>query len=1024
MSFYRHALWSAAAVITVMTASAEVRAQAGEATLSGKVLDASTKAPVPDVVVTITSPAVQGEQTVVTDAEGYYRAQGLPPGKYSIRLDKEQYKPYARGDIELRADVTIRVDAELLPEGLKEEIVVVATPPTVDVGSSNTGMSISSDFAKRVPLVNPGSATSGAVRSYEAVAQATPQASGDTYGTSINGTTSPENNFQVDGLSRNNAGFGVNGARLSIEFVKEVNVLTGGYMPEYGAAGGGILSAVTKSGSNDYHGSGWFYLTPGALEGDRKLVSAYGQTVKTTRQLSNIFDLGADVGGPIVKDKLWFYTGFIYARTQYNLEKVIQNSNSGPLNDTTKNYGSGREDIQVFGKLTWGIDKNNKLSVTGYALPSQSGGSNRIQIDPLLGVPGVGNVAGSPDSLFNEVSTNTFSLQGDWDTNTSTKKVLLKTTVGWMHQTENTYANDGSAIGDRTGLATIPGVVWRRNTPGYHSITDFEPVGAGECDAAGTTSAVLCPAKSYSSGGPGFLSLRTFDRYQLRSVLTVLGELAGHHVIKTGVEGDFNQYVSQRGYSGGTVLRESPSGTSFSDYRNYSYLTAPDQRQLLNNLHWVTHSFMAGAFVQDSWSILDKVTLNAGVRYDWQVLFGGDGNVAITMPNQISPRVGLVWDPTQKGRAKIYGNYSRYYQSIPLNIADRAGSSEPQTTAVRSATACNPLSAASLTGACQDPANFRTIGSPTSPDRKYSIVGAGKTPIDPDLKPQFSDEVVFGAEYDLLKFGRVGSSYTHREVGRVIEDVSRDEAQTYFITNPGQGATSDFPKPQRIYNAFTVFYQKAFGGGWEGQFSYTLSFLKGNYAGLFRPETGQLDPGSNSDFDLKSLTVNRYGYLPGDERHSFKFFGSKAFEITENNILAFGGAFRAASGGPTDYLGSHPLYGAEEVYILPRGSGNRLPWVYNIDGNVHFDRKLGEDRQVGISLDVFNIFNLQEITSRDQEYTSSDVVPIVNGSRATLGTLQTVAGQRLKRGEVNPNFGNATSYQTPRQIKFGIRGTF
>lgn len=1024
MSFYRHAFWSAAAVAVVMSATAEVRAQAGEATLTGKVIDASTKAPVPDVVVTITSPAVQGEQTVVTDGEGYFRAGSLPPGKYQIRLDKEQFKPYARGDIELRADVTIRVDAELLPEGLKEEIVVVAAPPTVDVGSSNTGLNISGEFSKRIPLVNPGSATSGAVRSYEAVAQATPQASGDTYGTSINGTTSPENNYQIDGLSRNNAGFGVNGARLSIEFVKEVNVLTGGYMPEYGAAGGGILSAVTKSGSNDYHGSGWFYITPGALEGDRKLVSAFGQTVKTTRSLGNIFDLGADVGGPLVKDKLWFYGGFIYARTTYDLEKVIQNANAGPLNDTLKNYDSSREDIQVMGKLTWALDKHNKFNFTGYALPTQSGGSNRVQIDPLLGVPGVGNVAGSPDALFNEVNTNTFSLQGDWETETPSKKLLLKTTLGWMHQTENTYANDGSAIGDRTGLATIPGVVWRRNQPGPHSITDFEPVNAGECDMPGTMNAAICPARTYSTGGPGFLSLRTFDRYQGRTVLTVLGELAGHHVIKTGLEADLSQYASTRGYSGGTVLRENPFGTSFSDYRNYSYLTAPDQRQLLGDLHWTTHSILAGAFVQDSWSIFDKVTINAGVRYDWQVLFGGDGKVAITMPNQISPRVGVVWDPTQRGRAKIYGNFARYYQSIPLNIADRAGSSEPQTTAVRRAANCNPLDNGQLTGACQDPNNFANIGTSTSPDRKYSIVGAGKTPIDPDLKPQYSDEFVFGAEYDLLKAGRIGTSYTHREVGRIIEDVSRDEAQTYFITNPGQGATADFPKPERVYNAFTVFYQKAFGNGWEALASYTLSFLRGNYAGLFRPETGQLDPGSNSDFDLKSLTVNRSGWLPGDNRHAFKGFGSKSIELSENNILAFGAAFRAQSGGPTDYLGSHPLYGAEEVYILPRGSGNRLPWTYNIDGNVHFDRRLGEERTVGISIDVFNIFNLQEITGRDQEYTSSDVVPIVNGSRSTLGTLQTTQGVRLKRSEVNPNFGNATSYQAPRQIKLGIRGTF
>ena len=1026
MNLNRHGLWSSAAVVAVcMFASAEVRAQAGQATLTGKVTDASTKAPVPDVVVTITSPAVQGEQTVVTDAEGYFRAPNLPPGNYQVRYDKESYKPYARPGIELRAETTLRVDADILPEGLKEEIVVVASPPTVDVGSSNTGLSISNEFAKRIPLVNPGSATSGAVRSYEAVAQATPQASGDAFGTSINGTTSMENNFQVDGLSRNNAGFGVNGAKLSIEFVKEVNVLTGGYMPEYGAAGGGILSAITKSGSNDVHGSGWFYLTPGAFEGDRTQVSAFGQTVRTTRKLGNIFDLGADVGGPIIKDKLWFYGGFIYARTAYDLTKVDQNANSGPLQDTQRGYTSSREDIQVIGKLTYGVDKHNKLTFTGYALPTQSGGSDRVQIDPLLGVPGVGNIAGSPNALFNEVKTNTFSLQGDWDWETPSKKVLVRTTIGWMHQTETTNANDGSSIGDRTGLATIPGVVWRRNTPGPHSIADFEPINAGECDPAGTANATLCPANNYSTGGPGFLSLRTFDRWQGRSVLTALGEAAGHHVIKAGIEGDFSQYVSDRGYSGGTVLRESPSGGSFSDYRNYSYLTGPDNRVLLNDLHWVTHSLTAGAFVQDSWAILDKVTVNAGLRYDWQVLFGGDGAVAITMPNQISPRIGVVYDPTQKGRAKIYGNFARYYQSIPLNIADRAGSSEPQTQASRSAKTCNPLNSAQLTGAaCEDPANFSNIGSSTTPDKKYSVIGAGKTAIDPDLKPQYSDEFVFGGEYDLLKYGRVGTSYTHREVGRIIEDVSRDEAQSYFITNPGTGATSDFPKPTRVYNAWTLFFQKSFGGGWEGLASYTLSFLRGNYPGLYNPETNQLDPGSNSLFDLKSLVVNRDGYLPGDTRHNFKAFGSKSFELSERNTLSFGGAVRASSGAPTQYLGSHPLYGAGEIYILPSGSGNRLPWTENFDVNVHFDTKITAEKTLGVSLDVFNLFNLQEVTSRDENYTFSDVNPIVNGQRRDLGHLTTASGALLTKSQVNPNFGNATSYQTPRQIKLGIRGTF
>lgn len=1025
MRFNRHGLWSSAAVIAIVaSATTEARAQAGAAVLTGRVSDASTKGPVADVVVTVTSPELQGEETVVTDSNGFYRVQNLPPGDYTIRLDKEAYKPYSRGGILLRADVTLRVDADLLPEGLKEEIVVVAQNPTVDVGSSNTGLNVTNDFAKRVPLVRPGSATGGAVRSYEAAAQATPQAGADSFGTSINGTTSPENNYQVDGLSRNNAGFGVNGARLSMEFVREVNVLTGGYMPEYGAAGGGILSAVTKSGSNEYHGGAWLFLTPGFMEGERKRVFNRGSTITTQRRLNSIGDIGADIGGPIIKDKLWFYTGFMLARTSYTLDRTLNSTLSGELPGTLRSVDATREDIQVFGKLTYALNNHNRFSVTAYTLPTHSGGSDRVNIDPLLGVPAVSNLAGPMSALGNEVSTNTYSIQGDWDTETNSKKVLLKTTVGWMHQTEDTNANDGTGLGARDGLAATPGVSWRRNTPGPHSITDFEPVAPWQCDAAGVPNATLCPVTGYASGGPGFLSLRVFDRWQGRSVLTILGELAGHHVVKIGAEADFMQYSSTRGYSGGNLLRESASGRSFSDYRNYSYLTAPDERVLLNDLHWLTHSVLAGGFAQDSWAIMDKVTLNAGVRYDAQLMWGGDGALTMALPNMISPRAGLVWDPTQGGHSKIYGNFARYYQTVPLNIMDRAGSSEPQASGLRSRTTCNPQDGTQLTGACQDPATYLNQGGPESPDKKYVLTGAGKTPIDPDLKPQYSDEIVFGGEYDVIKSGRVGVSYTRRWIGRVIEDVSRDEATTYFITNPGEGATRDFPKPERTYDAGTIFFQKTFGDNWEALASYTLAYLRGNYVGLFRPETLQLDPMSNSDFDLKSLTVNRSGPLPGDTRHTVKVFGSKTFEIGEKNAFSVGGAARAVSGEPTSYLGSHPIYGPDEVFILPRGEGNRLPWTYSLDSSLQFVQKLGKDQTITVSLDCFNLFNFQEIAGRDERYTSSDVIPIVGGTRDTLGTLKTTTGDLLQKKEVNPNFGAPTGYQAPRQFRVGVRGTF
>ncbi|HSP18733.1 MAG TPA: carboxypeptidase-like regulatory domain-containing protein, partial [Myxococcaceae bacterium] len=115
-------------------------AQLSGSTLTGNVVDASTKAPVADVVVTATSPGLQGEQVVVTDASGLYRVPQLPPGIYTLRFEKESFRPFSRTGIEVQSDRTLRLNVELLPETAgATEISVVGSPPTVDVGSSTTG---------------------------------------------------------------------------------------------------------------------------------------------------------------------------------------------------------------------------------------------------------------------------------------------------------------------------------------------------------------------------------------------------------------------------------------------------------------------------------------------------------------------------------------------------------------------------------------------------------------------------------------------------------------------------------------------------------------------------------------------------------------------------------------------------------------------------------------------------------------------------------------------------------------------
>jgi len=271
----------------------------GVSVLTGTVNDAATHQPVTDVVVTATSPQLQGEQIVVTDSSGSYRIPQLPPGVYSIRFEKEAYHPYTRGGIELRTDVTLRVNVDLLPETITQtqEVVVVGRPPTVDVGSSTTGVNVGSDFIKNIAVSRPGG-VGGTARSFEALAAVAPQTQGDAFGVSINGATSPEKSYLIDGLSVNDTGVGSLSSPMTMEFVDDVNIITGGYMPEYGRSTGGTISATTKSGGNEFHGSFFGTLTPGALEGPSTNINQI--VVRSTRSTTT--------GSPATSASTWAAT--------------------------------------------------------------------------------------------------------------------------------------------------------------------------------------------------------------------------------------------------------------------------------------------------------------------------------------------------------------------------------------------------------------------------------------------------------------------------------------------------------------------------------------------------------------------------------------------------------------------------------------------------------------------------------------------------------------------------------------------
>jgi hypothetical protein len=1069
------AAWAVFSAALLLSSTALAQTASGR--IQGKVTDAATNAAVGDVVVTATSPALQGEQTVVSDATGEFEIPTLPPGTYLLHLEKEGYRPLNQPEITIRLDKTIKINLKLSPESLKaEEVVVVGKAPTVDIGSTQTGSTVTDDFLNNIPVASPNSA-GGAVRSFESLQATAPGANEDLYGVGVGGATSPENNYVIDGVNVTDPGFGLLGTSLSIDFIKEVDVITGGYMPEYGRATGGVTNVVTKSGGNEYHGSFAVYVQPGALIAPEKTINRLGQAISAQSKVNLNANIGAEVGGYIIKDKLWFYVGLEPTVTEVDVKRNLNQvtyqpgcpvdakgnqvasssdpafehydtqvsgcspavqgvgidrsgfpipATTTPIAGTEKVYHNSYFGYQYIAKLTYLLNQDQHFTASVFGNPQTTTG------------PGGGALAGTLSSRDTRTEANVNDYSLGWNGAFLDKHVLAEATLGWHHQYQNNTPTDPSQ--DRN-----PVVIYTKS----HSVTEFEPDAAKYCGAEDTANAAAeqayerayslykagvgplpapisayphCRVTSYTSGGPGFLDAQKVDRYSGRLALTNLFRAAGHHEVKYGIDYEFLRFQHDKHYTGGVAFRE--YATDFRDYRRYGYLKGPDDPVFQDGYQSLSKSTSIAGFVQDSYRVLDLITLNLGVRWENQQLFQADGTKVIGLPNNIMPRLGAIYDFTGTGRSKIYANYGVFYEAVPLDILDREFPGERQIYARRNKK-CDPRDPNKAVGICQDPSSLKpadAVKDPTEPDQSWTATGGAFTPVDPNLKGQATSEVVLGTEYEIIPDARLGVSYTHRNLNKIIEDMSNDGANTYFVGNPGEGIALNFPKPQRDYDAGTLYFNKAFSHRWLVNASYTLSRLYGNYSGLFRPETGQLDPNITSDFDLTSLLANRTGALPGDHTHSVKLYAAYEIPIRATQSVSLGMSYSGLSGAPTNYLGAHPVYGSGEANILPRGAGERLPWIHEVDTSFKYNYRFSDSNVLTASADIFNILDLRQITQVDQNYTLDSVIPIVNGKTDDLKNLTTsdTHAPVLK----NPNFGNASSYQAPLSVRFGLKVTF
>ncbi len=1055
-------------------------------TIVGSVTDATTGKPVAGAAVVATSPRLPREQTAATDGSGAFRFDLLPSGPYRLVVkaftgstpggEPVEYGEAQRSDIAVRVDTTLRVNLALVPSSvqLDEQVVRTGAAPVVDVGSAETGAVLTKDFLAGVPL--PRDFAGGAI--------VAPGAQGDLYGTSFGGATSPENGYFLDGMNVTDPAFGTQGSHLLTNFVEEVNVKSGSFMPEYGRATGGIVNVVTKSGSNEFHGSLFGNITPGALSPPANAVGRAAEAIATRPAQSKEYqtDFGFDLGGPIVKDRLWFYVGFAPVINHFVDERYYQVLSEDPQRpgQALRDPSTGLPQVtrlgpsqlfpgcrpaggslpctqfsgtqyQVASKLGLLLDENNDLGLSLYAAP---------QTREFLSTGNATTSAG----LFDDRASST-DLIGRYTGKFIEKHLLVEAQGGWHHQ----------ALSNGTGVIDVNGAPVDQRAESAvrwdltHNLTDFYDEAAlgsqlfAACDPSTHSSFNPCPVTRFLTGGRGFITDDKLDRVSGKLSASALFQLHGQHILKGGLDVERSSYDRAKVYSGGVFLREHDNGAfgaTFQDAADFAVLplptsTAADAVQY-QALKVKSISLSRALFLQDSWTIGDALTLNFGVRWEMQdMLKAGAANANLAIHDNIAPRVQAIYDFTGQGRGAIKASWGRFYENIPLDLGDRSFGGETQVVSERE----RCVSASPRVGG--SPASCDRIAGANSDGSTYGVVNAGTVPVAPDLKGQYVDMFGGSIEYEFLPDFSAAFEYQGRRLGRVIEDMSVDEGGTFFIANPGEskpfrdanGILQDprvataldpvtlrpvaiaEPRPDRRYDGFTFALRKRFSRKWLMEASYTYSILRGNYPGLFE-ENGQLDPNVLPEYDLVSLLPNRYGPLPNDMPHQFKLFASYLFELTSRLRLRAGTALRARSGTPVSYLGAHPTFGEGEAFILPRGSAGRTPWVTSVDLRGALEYALTPRYLLRFTLDVFNVLNQQQAVAVDQNYTFDNVQPIVNGqcnsrnaasSSAPLGAaladcpdLRYLRTRDGRAVTVNQNFGRPTQYQAPLAVRFGL----
>jgi outer membrane receptor protein involved in Fe transport len=1020
--------------------------------IEGTVVDVNGAA-VPGVTVTATR---QGGRhaTVTANEQGVFRIQNIEPGIYTVTVEAEKgFARFEQGNVPVNLSTTSTVTVQLSPQGAAASVDVTASGSGIDVTQNTTGTSVSTEQFSNFP-------TQRTVQSLYTIAPTVSRSglrdsSGRDRDPSVGGSSGPENNYILDGVSVTDPAFGGSGANLPFEFVQELEIKTGAYGADIGKSTGGVFNVITKSGTNEFHGDVFAYFTTKGLVREVKS-SAIPFTGAAPTGFSEV-DAGFDVGGPIIKDKLWFFGAFNpQNRKNYFLTQTFLTEVNNKI--TTPFYA---------GKLTWQVNPNHTFNFSTF-------GDFTKQEGHLFGFSGFGaNPASFRGTTETGGSNYAFRLNS-----TFTPNFIGEFSVGLHFQRANTIPElDEPLVTDRFAVLRAGAVVPVTETTVFsQSIVDEVdgvPVIVPNLRLAFVEGTGGTVQRNFVQGGFGLKSLQDRDRYEFAARLQ---SIWGRHTFKYGFEWARNMYKIDTKSTGGnfTFTSENPPGPhrienrfavcartstdtitcpSASRTANVGLLIAAGQAPAgvttavtgpvsinptnpfllldavrardfsLNTQGELVPTNTESFYIQDDWKVTKNLQLNLGLRWDYQQSYSAGGVSYLKLndfKSNMQPRVGFAWDFTGEGRGKVFANFARFIETpIPLDVNIRASGGEIQNDFHLNVSRLGGAAGAVCTPVHPTDGCFGNFGN----------LGNHATPFDPGLKPQSVNEATAGIEWGPrnsdITFGFRG---IYRAQDEVIEDGSFDDGTTYFLFNPGRRGTEGavttedhacngtggsptaqcFGPARRYYRALEFTATKRFSNNYQFIASYVYSSLIGNYEGLFRNDNGQSDPNITSLFDLVSLLDGLYGRLPNDRPHQFKLDGSYQWPFK----LMTSASFRAQSGIPFNELIPHFLYGDNEGFGAPRGTAinpitgsNRTPTTYNLDLGAYYPITLGENKQLRLQLDWFNVLNNQRAIRQDETFEINSGAP----------GIPPVA---------NPFYGTGTIFQFPSALRLGVKFQF